>query len=222
MTEFEHVGPADIERRSMQIIESELAARGITPVPAEAPFVKRAIHTTADFDYAENLVFLNDAARRAVEAARLGCDIVFDTNMGLAGANKAAAEQLGCSCACHMADPDVAEVARTEGTTRAVASTRKAARLHRDRCRPFVFAIGNAPTALACICDLVDSGELRPDLVIGAPVGFVNVVASKELALDVCARHGIPAIVARGRKGGSNLAAALVNAALYEAIGRTI
>lgn len=221
VTAFEHVSPADIERRSMQIIDEELARLGIVLDPAHAPVVKRAIHTSADFDYAANLAFVpgGDRPPRYADLVR-GATIVCDTNMALAGVNKPALARLGGQALCFMADDDVAEAAREAGTTRAIASMDKAARLFGDAGAPLVFAVGNAPTALARICRLVETHALRPALVVGAPVGFVNVVASKELAIRTCADHGIPAIVARGRKGGSNVAAAIVNALLYEAGGR--
>ena len=170
--------------------------------------IKRAIHTTADFDYADNLVFSPHAVKRGIEALKAGCDIVTDTQMAKSGISKATLAKLGGEVHCFMSDPDVAAEAKARGVTRALVCMEKAARLD----KPCIFAIGNAPTALIRIRELIDSGELKPALVIGVPVGFVNVVESKELIIET----DVPHIVARGRKGGSNVAAAIVNALLYQ------
>lgn len=202
--ELENVLPADIERRSFEIIESELPH----PLdPALAPIIKRVIHTTADFSYADSLYFSDGAVPEALEALRQGVTVVTDTNMAKAGVNKAALEKLKGSVCCFMADEEVVSAAKQNGTTRAAASMDKAAKLP----GPLIFAIGNAPTALIRLCELMENDTLRPALVIGVPVGFVNVVQAKELLI----RSGAPAIVARGRKGGSNVAAAIVNALMY-------
>lgn len=212
MTEkLEQVLPGDIEKRSFEIITQELGDRTFDPL--EEPVIKRCIHTSADFDYADNLVFSPGAVRKALEAIRSGALIVTDTNMGKAGVSKKTLVSFGGEVLCFMADPDVAEAAKREGTTRAVASMRKAAALSRETERPLILAVGNAPTALVEICSLMDAGELSPALVIGVPVGFVNVVAAKELLLE----RDVPSIVAKGRKGGSNIAAAICNAILYMA-----
>ena len=211
MTEkLEQVLPGDIEKRSFEIITQELGDRTFDPL--EEPVIKRCIHTSADFDYADNLVFSPGAVRKALEAIRSGALIVTDTNMGKAGVSKKTLASFGGEALCFMADPDVAEAAKREGTTRAVASMRKAAALSRETERPLILAVGNAPTALVEICSLMDAGELSPALVIGVPVGFVNVVQSKELIMQT----DVPYIVARGRKGGSNIAACIVNALLYK------
>lgn len=197
--------PAQIEARSMQIIESELTAE----IPEEhRAVVKRVIHCTADFDYAVNLCFSAHAVELALAALRGGCDIVTDTQMARSGVNKAAAARLGCEIHCFMSDPDVAAEAKARGITRAAVSMEKAAKLK----KPLIFAVGNAPTALLKLRELIDAGALTPRLVIGVPVGFVNVVESKEEIMHT----GVPYIVARGRKGGSNVAAAIVNALMYE------
>ena len=197
--------PMEIEKRSMEIIESGLPA----DIPQEnKAVVKRVIHCTADFDYAENLTFSKDAVKNALEALRRGCDIVTDTQMALAGINKAAAAKLGCTVHCFMSDPDVAEQAKERGCTRAVVSMEKASKLN----KPLIFAIGNAPTALLKIREMIDAGEIAPVLVIGVPVGFVNVVESKNAIMET----DVPYIVAKGRKGGSNVAAAVVNALMYQ------
>ena len=212
MTEkLEQVLPGDIEKRSFEIITQELGDRTFDPL--EEPVIKRCIHTSADFDYADNLVFSPGAVRKALEAIRSGALIVTDTNMGKAGVSKKTLASFGGEVLCFMADPDVAEAAKREGTTRAVASMRKAAALSRETESPLILAVGNAPTALVEICSLMDAGELSPALVIGVPVGFVNVVAAKELLLE----RDVPSIVAKGRKGGSNIAAAICNAILYMA-----
>ena len=204
----QHHLPADIERTSMKIIAGELAQRGLDIPPENAPVVKRVIHTTADFDYARNLRFTPGAVAAGVKALRAGTPIITDTNMALAGISKPALAKLGCKVVCYMADPDVAATARAAGTTRAVASMDKACGIE----GPLVVAVGNAPTALLRLAELMDAGKIAPALVVGVPVGFVNVVEAKE---ELLARR-VPAIVARGRKGGSTVAAAIMNALLYQ------
>ena len=201
---LEYVLPTDIERRSFEIIESELK----TEIPENIkPVVIRAIHTTADFDYAENLYFSDNVIDTALKVLDMGAVIVTDTNMAKAGINKSALARHGCDCMCFMADEDIAETAKRNGTTRAAASVDKAAKLG----KPVIYAAGNAPTALVRLCDHISAGDFIPELVIGAPVGFVNVVQSKEMLIA----SGVPCIVARGRKGGSNVAACICNALLY-------
>ena len=208
-----HKLPADIERESMRIIAAELAQLGIVLSPETAAVVKRVIHTTADFDYAQNLRFTDHAVERAAEAFRAGAVVVTDTNMAKSGVSRAALSKLGGGVYCFMADPDVALEAKAQGTTRAVVCMEKAAREYPGA----VLAVGNAPTALLKICDLIERG-LRPALVVGVPVGFVNVVESKRRVFQVCQAHDIPCIAAMGRKGGSNVAAAICNAILYTAL----
>jgi precorrin-8X/cobalt-precorrin-8 methylmutase len=201
---LEYVLPADIERRSFEIIESELERE----IPEDIkPVVMRVIHTTADFDYLDNLYFSEDVMNTAMKAIAKNAVFVTDTNMAKSGINKSALARHGCTSECFMADPDIAETAKANGTTRATASVDKASRLG----RPVIFAAGNAPTALVRLTELIRSGAFIPELVIGVPVGFVNVVQSKEMLIDT----GVPCIVARGRKGGSNVAAAICNALLY-------
>ena len=207
MTPQHHL-PADIERTSLSIITAELAELGLTPPPETAAVVKRVIHTTADFDYARNLRFTPGAVAAGVKALRAGTPIITDTNMALAGISKPALAKLGCKAVCYMADPDVAAAARAAGTTRAVASMDKACGIE----GPLIVAVGNAPTALLRLAELMDAGRIAPALVVGVPVGFVNVVEAKEELLARC----VPAIVARGRKGGSTVAAAIMNALLYQ------
>jgi precorrin-8X/cobalt-precorrin-8 methylmutase len=203
---LEFVRPAEIERRSFQIITDELGDRVLDP--ENAPVIKRVIHTTADFDYADTLYFSPHATARGVEALRAGCSVVTDTTMAMAGINKRVLGRLGGSVINFIADPDVAREARERGVTRSAVAMDHAARLD----QPLVFAIGNAPTALVRIYELVSAGLMpAPRLVIGVPVGFVNVVESKELVRGL----GVDCILAMGRKGGSNVAAAIVNALLY-------
>ena len=211
MTSQHHL-PADIERTSISIITRELDELGLTPPPETAAVVKRVIHTTADFDYAKNLRFTPGAVQAAVRALQRGAVIVTDTNMALAGISRPGLAKLGCEAVCYMADPAVAEAAKQAGTTRAVAAMHRAAREHPGA----ILAVGNAPTALLTIAEEIEAG-LRPALVIGVPVGFVNVVESKETLFAVCEQHGVPAIAAMGRKGGSNVAAAICNALVYSA-----
>ncbi|MBP5167431.1 MAG: precorrin-8X methylmutase [Oscillospiraceae bacterium] len=205
MTEI--IKPADIEKRSFEIITELLGDRQLDP--ENEPVIKRVIHTTADFDYADNLVFSPGAVSRGIQALKDGCDIVTDTQMARSGINKAALERLGGQVHCFMSDEDVAREAKERGVTRAVVSMEKAAALSLRK--PCIFAIGNAPTALLRLRELILSSEASAALTIAVPVGFVNVVESKELILSC----DIPYIVARGRKGGSNVAAAICNALLY-------
>ncbi|MBR1529792.1 MAG: precorrin-8X methylmutase [Oscillospiraceae bacterium] len=202
---LEYVAPQEIEQRSFEIITAEL---GNKKIPDEIrPIVLRCIHTTADFDYYENLYFSENAVSIAKKAIQSGAVIITDTNMAKSGINPSALARHGCEVMCFMSDPDVAEIARQNGTTRAVASVDKASELN----RPVVYAVGNAPTALIRLCEHIQNDTFRPELVIGVPVGFVNVIQSKEMLIN----SGVPCITARGRKGGSNVAAAICNAILY-------
>ncbi len=203
---LETIKPMDIEKRSFAIITELLGDRTLDP--ENEPVIKRVIHTTADFDYADNLCFSEHAVARGIEALRGGCDTVTDTQMARSGINKTILGRLGGEVHCFMSDPDVAEEARARGITRAVVSMERAAKLE----KPCIFAIGNAPTALLALHDLIAAGTVKPALVVGVPVGFVNVVESKERIMTA----GVPYIVARGRKGGSNVAAAICNAMLYQ------
>ncbi len=204
---FEILRPMDIEKRSFEIISGILAEEGVVLDPENEPVIKRVIHTTADFEYVNNLVFSENAVKIGIEALKSGCDIVTDTQMAKAGISKAALSKLGGEVRCFMSDDDVAAEAKARGVTRAAVSMEKAAKLE----KPLIFAIGNAPTALIALDELMREGRLSPKLIIGVPVGFVNVVESKELIIA----SSVPHIVARGRKGGSNVAAAIVNAMLY-------
>lgn len=209
---LQHHLPADIERTSLAIITAELSRMGLTLPEDTAPVVKRVIHTTADFDYAQNLRFTPGAVAAGIAALRSGTPIVTDTTMALAGISKPGLAKLGTTALCYVADPEVAAAAKQQGTTRAVAAVHKAAAAYPGA----ILAVGNAPTALLTIADQIEAG-LRPALVIGVPVGFVNVVESKERLFAVCQEHGVPAIAAMGRKGGSTVAAAICNALVYSA-----
>lgn len=205
--EIQHIKPSDIEKESFRIIKSELDAMGKT-IPEELlPTVIRVIHTTADFEYADTLVFSKDVISRAKELLRNGAHIVTDTNMALSGISKKTLEKYGGEVHCFMADEDVAKEAKKREVTRAIVSMEKAAKLG----VPTIFAIGNAPTALIRLRELIDEVGFEPKLIIGVPVGFVNVVEAKELILET----DIPYIVNRGRKGGSTVAAAICNSLLY-------
>ena len=207
--QLENVKPMDIEKRSFEIISEEL---GYDLPEKEAPIIKRCIHTSADFDYAKNLCFSEDVVEKALKALKNGACIVTDTQMAKSGINKKALAKYGGEVYCFMSDADVAETAKKNGTTRATASMDKAAEMS----KPLIFAIGNAPTALVRLYELIEDGKLKPELIIGVPVGFVNVVQSKELIMQA----EVPYIVAKGRKGGSNIAACICNALLYMAGGR--
>ena len=208
----QHHLPADIERTSMQIIAKELEERHIRIPRENLAVVKRVIHTTADFEYAETLHFTENAVQKAIEALHNGATIITDTNMALAGVSKPGLKKLNGEALCFMADPAVAQSAKESGTTRAVAAMHKAAKEYPGA----ILAVGNAPTALFAIAEEIENG-LRPALVIGVPVGFVNVIESKEDIFAVCEKHHVPAIVAFGCKGGSTVAAAVCNALIYSA-----
>ena len=208
--QIEVCSPSQIEKRSMELICAELGLRGIV-LPAEnGQTILRCIHTSADFDYAENLVFSPGVVKKikSVLVAEKPV-IVTDTNMALAGISSRACARLGIEKVCFMADKDVAIAAESSGTTRAVCGVDKAADLFENR--PVIFAVGNAPTALVRIRQLHDAGLFFPLAVIGVPVGFVNVVQAKELIIE----SGMDYIVARGQKGGSTIAAAIINSILY-------
>ena len=203
---IENIKPMDIEKRSFAIITELLGDTKLDP--ENELVIKRVIHTTADFDYVQNLVFSEHAVSKGIEALKNGCDIVTDTQMARSGINKTILSKLGGEVHCFMSDPDVALEAKERGVTRAIVSMERAAKLP----KPCIFAIGNAPTALISLHEQILAGKLNPALIIGVPVGFVNVVESKELIIA----SDVPHIVARGRKGGSNVAAAICNAMLYQ------
>lgn len=201
------VKPAEIEKTSFDILTGELLAKGINLTGDTAPIIKRCIHTTADFQYATTLTFSDNAVEKIKKLIREGATIVTDTNMALSGINKTELSKYGCDTYCFMADPQIAKVAKERGCTRATASMEHAATLGKK----IIFAVGNAPTALVTLCEMMDKDVFKPDFVIGVPVGFVNVEQAKEMVIE----RDIDYIVNRGRKGGSNVAAAIVNAVLY-------
>ena len=207
---IERLLPEEIERRSFEIISEELKQRGIDLPEEEAMITKRVIHTSADFDYTKTLSYSKDAVRVAKELILHGADIVTDTNMALSGINKKKLAQFGGQVHCFMADEEVARIAKERGTTRAAVSMEMASKLT----KPVIFAIGNAPTALIQLYEMMQTSDWRPAFVIGVPVGFVNVEAAKELIMET----DVPYIVNRGRKGGSNVAAAICNALIYELV----
>ena len=204
--QFEQLSPDRIEQRSFEIITQELGGRAFDPL--QEPIIKRVIHTTADFDYADSLVFSPGVVEHAHRLLQNGACIVTDTKMAMSGINKSALLKLGAEVYNFISDEDVAAEARRRGETRSAVAMEKAARMN----RPTIFAIGNAPTALIRLAELIENNGFRPGMIIAVPVGFVNVVQAKELILSA----DVPSIVARGRKGGSNVAAAIVNALMYQ------
>lgn len=205
LNEIKIVKPNEIEKRSMEIITQELNGR--TWTEPQFSIVKRCIHTSADFDYADNLCFSENVAMLGVEALRRGAVIVTDTKMAWSGINKKKLAEYGGEAYCFMSDEDVAKEAQERGCTRAAICMERGAALGKE----VIFAVGNAPTALIRLYELIQEGKVNPALIIGAPVGFVNVVEAKELIMTA----GVPYIVPRGRKGGSNIAATICNAMLY-------
>lgn len=207
---MEIIEPYEIEKRSFEIIDSR---RNFSKIPEqERDIVKRVIHTTADFDYFENLKFSKNAVEAALEALKNGCNIVTDTKMAYAGINKTALSTLSCKINCFISDEDVAKKAKERHITRSAVAMEKAAELGNNT----IFAIGNAPTALITLCDLINKQKITPKLIIGVPVGFVNVIYSKSLVQNL----NIPYIVSIGNKGGSTVAAAIINGLIYKLIKR--
>ena len=207
---LEFVKPADIEGRSFEIIGQELGQRKLDP--ENELVIKRVIHTTADFEYADTLAFSPHATTIGVDALKAGTSLVTDTTMAQAGINKRVLGRFGGTVHNFISDEETIARAKERGLTRSAISMERAAELN----EPLVFAIGNAPTALVRLYEMLRAGQMKkPALIIGVPVGFVNVVESKELIMEL----DVPYIVARGRKGGSNVAAAICNALLYLASG---
>ncbi|MBO5279139.1 MAG: precorrin-8X methylmutase [Lachnospiraceae bacterium] len=210
MKRIEYVIPEEIEKRSFEIIETELRARHIVLPKEQEAITKRVIHTSADFDYAQTMTYSKQAVSIVKKLVLDGADIVTDTNMALAGINKRALARYGGQVHCFMADEEVARIAKERQVTRAAVSMEKASRLEKQ----VIFAVGNAPTALIQLYEMMQNG-FKPSFIIGVPVGFVNVEAAKELIMET----DVPYIINRGRKGGSNVAAAICNAIIYE-LGR--
>ena len=207
-SKIERLLPEEIEKRSFEIISEEFKQRGIVLPTEQEMITKRVIHTSADFDYAYTMTYSENAVSIAKELLKNVADIVTDTNMALSGIKKKALAKLGGCAHCFMADEDVARIAKERGVTRAVVSMEKAANIE----KPVIFAVGNAPTALIQLYEMMQERNWRPPFVIGVPVGFVNVEVAKELIMET----EVPYIINRGRKGGSNVAAAICNALLYE------
>ena len=205
---IEYVLPEEIEKRSFEIIAAEQVEQGSTLPAEQDPVTRRVIHTSADFDYAKTMTYSAHAVGIAKKLIQNGADIVTDTNMALAGVNKKELAKYGGEAHCFMAEEEVTKIAKERGVTRAAVSMEKAAQIE----KPVIFAIGNAPTALIELYEMIKSGKYRPAFIIGVPVGFVNVEAAKDLIL----KTDVPYIINRGRKGGSNIAAAICNALLYE------
>lgn len=206
--EIEYIQPGEIEKRSFEIIEQELREQGITLPKEQAAVTKRVIHTSADFDYAVTMTYSKGAVQAAKKLILDGADIVTDTRMALSGINKRILESYGGQAHCFMADADVRKEAEKRQVTRAAVSMERAMQLP----GPVIVAVGNAPTALLSLYEMIQKKIWKPAFIIGVPVGFVNVVTAKELIL----KSDVPHIINRGRKGGSNVAAAIVNAILYE------
>ncbi len=202
---LQNVLPEDIEKRSMEIIGEELGEVKLDPEKID--IIKRVIHTSADFDYARTMKFSEGVVKKALAALQAGATIITDTNMAFTGINKPGLAKLGAKAVCYMAEPEIAEIAKAKGETRAAACMEKACEIE----GPVIIAVGNAPTALVRLDELIKEGKIKPELVIGVPVGFVNVVESKQIIMN----SGVPYIVADGRKGGSNIAAAICNALIY-------
>ncbi len=214
---IEIIKPELIEKRSFEIIESEMSKEALKRFDdKELKVVKRCIHTAADFDYQDNLVFHKDALNVAFSLCNKGTIIVTDTTMAMAGINKRALESLGIEVKNFISDEEIVKEAKEKGLTRSYLSMEKALNLKVKQGCKLICAIGNAPTALISIYEIYKRTQIKPDFIIAAPVGFVNVVEAKELILSL----DIPMIVARGRKGGSNICAAIVNAIIYQFIER--
>ncbi|NVO00207.1 MAG: precorrin-8X methylmutase [Geobacteraceae bacterium] len=203
-----HLRPEEIEAESFRIIDNE--AGDHSRAPDEWPIVRRVIHTSADFDYIKTLVISGDAIKSALAAFAAGKGVVTDTNMALAGISKPNLAKHGCSIACHVADADVAVKAKESGITRSIVAMAKATASDSNG----IFVIGNAPTALFELLRQVREENYRPALIVGMPVGFVGAEESKEELIAVATEYKIPFITNRGRKGGSNVAAAVINALL--------
>ena len=207
INEFMKVSPSDIETESFRIITETLNEMNIFLPEDIAPVVKRVIHTTADFSFAETLSFTVNAVNIARELIMNSATIVTDTNMTLAGINKSRLERFGVRVKCFMSDEDVIREAKERNVTRASVSVERAALIS----GPVIYSVGNAPTALIELDELIKRGEMKPAFIIGVPVGFVNVEYSKELFRG----SKIPHIINYGNKGGSNVAAAIINALVY-------
>lgn len=211
LNNIKYHSPTEIEKHSFEIITKLLGNKKFASIQEES-IVKRVIHTTADFDYADTIVVTKNAFESAVSAIQNGCTIITDTTMAMSGINKRVLESYGGSCKCFIADKDVMKTAKEKNITRSCAAIDKAILDKNNQ----IYVIGNAPTALIRLYELVKQNKVSPALVVGVPVGFVNVEESKELFMTT----NVPYIIAKGRKGGSNVAAAIINAILYNIDGK--
>lgn len=201
--------PMDIEKRSFEIIGQEMGNHNFDD--RELSIIKRTIHTTADFEY-KDLVYIREGAiDEALKVLKKGVVIYTDTKMALSGINKRALEKLGCKVVCYVSESEVAKIAKERGITRSMAAVEKAVE---DGVEFFVF--GNAPTALFRLKELIEEGKAKAKFIVGAPIGFVGAAESKEEIEKV----DLPMITVRGRKGGSSVAASIVNALMYMLVER--
>lgn len=203
--------PGEIEAKSFEIIQGILEKEFPNhhfENEMEEHIVKRAIHTSADFDYLENLKFTHGVIEKIVNAIENKGTILTDTNMALSGINKRVLDKLGVKYACLTNDENVAKYAKEHGITRSMAAIEYAATIE----GPKIFVMGNAPTAVFKVIDMVNEGRLKVDAVVGVPVGFVGAAESKQALHE----SDLPSIAALGRKGGSNVAAAIINAIIYQ------
>jgi len=194
--------PQEIEDLSFKIIEQEAGEHRFNK--EQWPIVRRMIHTSADFEYLDSIRFSNGAVKNGVQAIQNGCKIFTDTNMARVGIRKKETALFGCNVTCLIADKSVAQKAKQEGTTRAV----KAVDMACDQIKNGIYVVGNAPTALLRLIELIKAKKANPALIIGFPVGFVNAAESKDELMATDFSY----ITNKGRKGGSNIAASIVNA----------
>jgi precorrin-8X/cobalt-precorrin-8 methylmutase len=194
--------PHEIEAKSFAIIDAEAGPHNFAP--DEWKIVRRMIHTTADFEYMQMVRISNNAVAAGIKAIRNGCTVITDTNMAKTGIRKDLLAGFGSRCECLMADPRVAEQATERGVTRARVAVEKAAHVMENG----IYVVGNAPTALLHLLDMINNKAANPALVVGLPVGFVNAAESKAALVET----KIPYISNVGRKGGSNVAASVINA----------
>ncbi len=204
-SKYINLNPMGIETDSMKIISGELSHLNI-PTELDA-IIKRIVHTTADFEYAHLFESHPEAVKKAHKALQGSCKIYADTTMITAGVSKPSLAKLGCEMECFVHDEDVMAAAKLQGITRSICGINKAANDQEYK----IFVIGNAPTALIRICELAEQGKINPDLVIGVPVGFVGAAESKQMLKE----SGIPYMIIRGRKGGSTVGVAILNALMY-------
>lgn len=201
--------PMEIENRSMDIIDQVMGDTSFTE--EEKIIAKRMIHTTGDFDYRKIIVFKNDFISIAKESIASGAKIFTDTKMAYTGINKTALAKANCELKCFIDDDRVFKMSRELKTTRSACAVDLAVEEGID-----IFVIGNAPTALYRILELVDEGKLNPKFIVGVPVGFVGAAESKESLRE----FELSSISTIGNKGGSNVAASIINALLYMVVGR--